>query len=408
MQSIKKLDFGKLESLWAPWAQSPSPQMAATGAPVAAAVKENYGWILHPWIDSIFVCGGLVWIFALLATNLVPGINHLDAKMLYSAFFFVFVVPHGMATILRVYDVPTTRKANGMKVALLAGGCLLLLIIGCLSAFWASMVARMALCFSFQHGLGQAYGIALIYCYKRKFYLTKWEKRIFSLVIQAGILHGVTTVLAQPHIRFAKMDLVPLFGFPSWINQICDITLVSAVLAFFIVLGRKFFVEKRLMPLPAILTIATGFLIYAILMPFAITLNAEGVSIPKAAQQAVGWLLVLYYLAHGLFHTPQYLVVTTAVQLKNRAWPESLPFSKIASQLFSPRAIKYYLTVYSIAWLYMCLSVPMGSLFNHIGLNQHPELWFLVFISCTNLHHYWTDSIIWRMKDKENLRLLIS
>src|SRR5262249_36969564 len=99
--------------------------------------------------------------------------------------------------------------------------------------------------------------------------------------------------------------------------------------------------------------------------------------------------------------------VTTAVHLKNR-WPEALPFSKIASQLFSLTALKYFITVYSIAWIYMLLSVYLGPAFKSIGINQHPELWYLVFISATNLHHYWSDAMVWKLKDKENLRLLVS
>ncbi len=411
MRSIFKLNSSFPLFRW-PWASpqlSPSvasaasqsvagsvatPQMNPSGAPA----QENYGWILHPGIDLMFVCGGFVWLFALLVA-VVPGFNSMDTQAcktfaLYT--YLIFAVPHGMASYLRVYDVKATRKASGIKVALLAGVALALVIIGCLSTFWASVVGRLALCFSFQHGLAQAYGISLLYCYKRKFYLTKWEKRIFFLVIQATLLLGVTNVLGDSTMTFAdkKLDnLIP--EFPKWVQQTCECAAVLAVLAFTTLMGRKYVVEKRLMPLPAILTIATGIFIYGFLLN-------------KVPQMRTSGLIVLYYLAHGLFHTPQYLAVTTSVALKNRDWPESLPYSKIASRLFSLTALKHFITLYCLAWTFMLLAPSLQIAMNNMGLIHHPELWALVWVSGMNLHHYWTDAIIWKLKDKDNLKLLIS
>jgi hypothetical protein len=365
------------------------------GGAAALQAQENYPWILHPAIDLIFVCGGLVWLFgAIFLSNLVH-VSTETGNMLYFVFFMVFVVPHGMATMVRIIDVPATRKASGLKVLLLGVLCFALMLFGCFSEFGASFVGRMALAFSFQHGLGQAYGISLIYCYKRKFYLSKVEKKIYWLTVQAGILLGVVVILGHPQIGFASAQLVPILpAFPAWVDRALDVTFGVSVLVFLGVLVRKYIREKQLMPLPALLTMGTGLFIFAIVIPHAAYIG--------------GWFAVLYYTAHGLFHTPQYLVVTTAAQLKNRGWPESLPLSKISSRLCSKTAFMYFLTVYSIAWVYMFSSTKAPAVMTSLGMVPHPELWYLAFISATNLHHYWTDALIWKLRDKDNMRLLIS
>jgi hypothetical protein len=378
----------------------PSPKLNPKPATVdGGQAPEPYGWFLHPVVDLILVCGGLVWIITLLmSSNILPDLTRADSKLTAIVSYLVlglFIVPHGMATYFRVYDVEATRKVSGKKVAYLALLCLGLAVIAGISPFWTSVIGRLTICLSFQHGFAQAYGIALIYCYKRKYFLNKTEKAFFYLIVQAGILLGTINCLSNNNLIILNSKMIPLFPvFPSWVIRASEWAMVSSVLAFAVVVARKYFVEKRMMPLPAILTTITSVYIFAFVMPGASRLG--------------GYFIVLYALAHGIFHTPQYLVVTTSVHLKNQGLPESLPVSQIARHVFSWTGFKYFLSLYSMAVIYMAGGALILVLSSRAGLTPPIDVTMVAFFSAMNLHHYFSDMIVWRLRDKENTALLLS
>jgi hypothetical protein len=362
-----------------------------------AAEHKNYGWILHPAIDVTLVCGGLIWIFALiLVSGIFPELSCPNSKPVYifsSIIYLLFAMPHSMATFLRVYNVKVTRQTVGIKVALLGVAATLTAIAATANPFLGSLIGRLTFCFSYQHFYAQAYGIGLLYCYKRNFILTPWEKRIYFLFIQSGILLGAVRTIGVPELNLFGLKLMQIWpAFPGWVDQLCQGLVVLGALAFGAMVARKWFVQRQLMPVPAIMTTLSAFFLFAILP-----------GVPAIG----GSLLVIYMLGHALFHTPQYLMVTTAVHLKNVGLPESVPFSKIGTQIFSRTALNYFLFLYAMAFivmffssLSMCLAAP------HMKVDL--TMLFFCYLIALNLHHYWTDAIIWRMKDKENRRLLLN
>jgi hypothetical protein len=101
-------------------------------------------------------------------------------------------------------------------------------------------------------------------------------------------------------------------------------------------------------------------------------------------------------------------VVTTAFHIKDRGLPEKIPFSKIFTQLWRPTAFKYFVFLYSMAFLVAVgFAYSLPKLHNFIP-SLTVEYAFFAYLCVFNLHHYWTDALIWRMKDKKTLNTLIA
>lgn len=360
--------------------------------------QQNYQWIMHPVIDLLLCCGGIIWLAAILMlTGLIPDLTNNSSKIVTNlAFgsFLLFVMPHQLATYLRVYDIKSTRDTMGKKVAILGVICLTLGILAVTSPFWASLVGRLTFAYSFQHFYAQAYGIALIYCYKRKYILSHVEKRMFSLLIQAGVWLGVLRMSINAEPSLGPIKLIRYWPqLPGWIINGAEIVLLSLAATFAFLLFKKWQASKQLIPMPAVLTILTAFFLFAYLP-----------SIPNIG----GALLVLYTIGHGFFHTPQYLVVTTAFHIKDRGLPSNTPASKIFTQLWRPTAFKYFIFLYSGAIL-LALGAGCGlQKLAHVVNGLTPEYAFFAYLCIFNLHHYWTDALIWRMKDKKTMSILLS
>ncbi len=361
--------------------------------------QANYRWILHPAIDILLCCGGAVWLTAFaMATGLIPDLANPTSPMVNVIFytsFALFVFPHQLATYMRVYDVKATRETMGAKIALLFLLALAIVAFSTISPLWASLIGRLTFAFSFQHFYAQAYGIALIYCYKRGYILNPSEKRTFSALIQAGIWFGIAMFCINGEPYILKIKLVRYWPpLPNWLTICCEIALFAVAATFIFVVIRKWILTKQFMPLPALLIIMTAFFLFAYLP-----------SLPTLA----GSLLVLYTIGHAFFHTPQYLVVTTAFHIKNHGLTENTPYSKILTQLWRPTAIKYFVFLYCSAALILLFvsSWLLPTLSSSISGMTAEKAWF-AWICFINLHHYWTDALIWRMKDKKTLNLLIA
>jgi hypothetical protein len=189
----------------------------------ANAGQSNYEWIMHPAIDIFLCCGGMLWLAAIvILTGLVPDLSNNSSKLVTTlafASFVLFVMPHQLATYIRVYDIKATRDAMGVKVALLGLFCLGLGVVAVLSPFWASLVGRLTFAFSFQHFYAQAYGIALIYCYKRKYIFTLNEKRLFSALIQAGVWLGSARLAINAEPSLGPINPQHWWSFISFVHH---------------------------------------------------------------------------------------------------------------------------------------------------------------------------------------------
>ncbi|HIN66066.1 MAG TPA: hypothetical protein EYM95_15625, partial [Candidatus Obscuribacterales bacterium] len=252
--------------------QEPSPatdakQLAeptsSEGAAATAKALGPYPWILNPVIDLLFVCGGAFWL-CYLGLSLTHFGYGFDGNIPAQAFFALSVIGlhifgdgHQPATLFRVYGSKVTRDAIGKPVAVIAFIALLAglstLYIHATTAFFIKLV----LAWGFQHQLAQSYGIALVYCYKRKYFLNNVEKKIMKFMVDATMVYLIIRMFALKDFgTFKLLNLydVPFYAFlPEWLCSASLIVLQASVVLFVGMVVRKYVKEKALMPVPALL-----------------------------------------------------------------------------------------------------------------------------------------------------------
>jgi hypothetical protein len=357
---------------------------AASGAnTVKAGGTAPYPWILHPVIDILFVCGGLLWLG--IAGYYTFGM-HIDARtalclgLLCSLFTTTM---HQPATLFRVYKSPRTRKQVGKIVTLWGVVVIALAIPGLFSQTFTSFLLLATFAWSNQHLLAQSYGIVLIYCYKRNYILSKSEKQSLLMVINSTIVYLIVRLFSQP-----LTNRPAIYGTQSaWLGQLPDIFLTGATVAlqiatvwFAFLVVRKWKKEGKIFPLPALLTLCTSLMIPAI--------------------SASGPLFGLFI--QNLFHSAQYNVVTLAYYLKERGLPENVPVSQIHTQLLKKPAINYFCFL-MIVGVSIAVFLPVSLAF--IGFQTTA---YTVCYCAWNMHHYFADAAIWKLRDPEVRKLLVS
>lgn len=337
----------------------------------------------------LFVCGGLVWIFGLLMwAGLIP--NAPTSSFMTTASItalILFAMPHQTATYLRVYDSKTTSKRLGKLVAFFAVVCLFLGGVAMISPYWASIIGRITLGFSFQHFYAQAYGIVLLYCYKRGFFLDKLEKNTLHSLTYAGIFSAVTNVFVRPNLNVAGFELIPVMALPLIVRTICDVAVGGLALMFAALMVKRWIKTRQLIPWPAVLSLVSCFLFLGYLERYAS-------------------FLAIAILGQGLFHSPQYLVVTLSYHIKERM-PVTVSYAKVWTQVFKPVGLKYLAFVLGAGWILSTLITP----FLQRSLNDlttFPAMGACAWYCAINLHHYISDACIWKMRDKQTLQTLVA
>jgi hypothetical protein len=339
---------------------------------------------MNPAIDMVLVCGGFFWFLA--ACYLVVGVK-LDpqtALLLSIAGNVFFTDAHQPATLYRVYSCARTRKQVGVPVT--AWGVLVIALGGAalFSGPFTSLLLNITVAWSMQHLLAQSYGISLIYCYKRQYFMTEREKQSLWLLIH--------TLLVFLLIRWFSVSPTKqlTFGFylpewqvlPEWVMTTAGIAVQLSVLYFVGMVVRKWVRERKLFPIPALVVVLTT------------------VSVPIMFGGSRGNAIIGIFM-QNFFHSAQYIVVTTAYFLKEKGLPEGVPFSKIATQLWSKRCLSYFGFVLLLG---LVLAVALPAALSTVGFAHTAAIAYCVL----NLHHYVTDAMIWKMRDPTVRKLLVA
>jgi hypothetical protein len=358
-----------------------------------AVASDPYPWILHPVIDMLFCCGGFL---CLLLTIIVAGgfgqtadLNRswLGLALLYLNIGGQYIIAssHQPATLWRVYVSKSTRETIGPFVTLSG---LLFLACGIYALFnrdFTGILVRVTLAWSVQHTLAQAYGVALIYCLKRKYYLSQRERNIFYWMFQTGLVYLVVRMFT--YTNFLQGDLyglrLPILGpLPQCICATALLIFQLNTLLFAGMVIRKWWRDKVVMPMPALATTIMAFatLSFTFVLPAAFV-----IFIPT------------------FYHASQYLVVTTAYYLKERGLPEDTSPSRIAKLLASNVVFNYIVIVAATGAL---LYIGLPRLLYEVGFDK--SVCLCVVYCIFNLHHYMTDAAIWRIRDPQVRRLLVA
>ncbi len=365
---------------------APPPESGAA----KSASEAPYPWILHPVIDSLFCCGGFLWILFFVVqmgfrADLTTGATGITLLLLNALGQIFFSDAHQPATLWRVYLSKRTRDSVGAFVTLCG---VITLAIGAYGLFSPSFTAGLVvvtLAWSIQHLFAQAYGVSLIYCYKRGYMMSKNERDIFYYLFQTGLAFCLIRMFTYQ--SFAQKELyglkTPFWGpLPEWLFYLTLVVFQINVLMFVGMIVRKRLKEKKLFPLPALATACT-----ALMLPLF------------NKWEPIAFVIFI----QTFYHSSQYIVVTTAYYLKERGLPENVPFSRISS-LLTKKVVFKYMGAITLLGLFFYVGLPL--ILTHVGFDR--AVAYCVVYCVFNLHHYVTDAAIWRMKDPVVRKLLVS
>ena len=359
-----------------------------------SATEAPYRWILSPFVDIFFGCGGLMWcLLAVYATSYVAfgqgssdtQQNFLVAMAALGIGGLAIADMHNCATFVRLYETKEIR--NGLPWITKAGP---FLIAGAL--FFSlyppviSLLAKVYLLLVAQHFTAQTYGIALIYCFKRGYQMSENDKLLLKWLLRATMFVAVIRQLSLS--EYSKTTIFGVtaydwFIMPDHANYFSMFIFVGVAITFCYNTMRKAVLHNQFLPAPVVLLLVTTI----------------GIFIAGADLLGQMWLFV-----PAFFHASQYLVVTTSYNLKRQGLPEGVQMKEIVTQLGSRTNIEYWsLLLFISLFLYAALPILITSV-TGLGFEYAFGMVFVV----VNLHHFAADHAIWRLRDPRIRQLLVA
>jgi hypothetical protein len=355
----------------------------------------RYPWIINRPFDFFFVCGGAVWI--LLAINYlclgwkVPDSAAYGEPLPRLLMVLILIAQHitadahNAATYMRIYGSQEDRERFHFHGKWLALSCIPIFLVGINFPGIGCAFLYIYLITTFWHYAAQTFGISLIYCLKQGYFLKSHEREIFRwfiLAMSAVILVRLLTFREFAPNYFMGVNM-PFWGpLPECIFYTVTAAFIALSVAFAFVIAKKFLLERKMIPYPALLGVSTIILI--------------GFSTGTA--NALVWLYV-----PGFFHGSQYLAVCLSYYIKERNLPEHVAGSHISSLVLSPIGLKYLGTVILVgAFLYVVIPHICQSLGYNFAMVAG------VVLATVNYHHYITDAAIWRLRDPRCRQILLA
>ena len=353
------------------------------------AADRSYGWILHPVVDLLFCCGGLVWIlFAIHYFVLGPHATNIQAQTLLtaSALGTIFLgETHTVASLVRLYGEKRFEKNFSLYTCLITLALSALALVACSNKDLPPILAKVYLLIVSQHFTKQTYGIVLLYCMKRNFKMGVWDKRLLACLMQATMVFAIVRQLTYKSWSGGEFlgQTIPFWGpLPEWIFVACSLWLAASAGLLLARMAFRYQNKNEVFPLPALMLTITGVAI------FVCGSNLTGTL----------WLYV-----PAFFHGSQYLVVTTSVYLKEQGELQKVPPQKICSLLTQQKALRYFgfLIIAAIA-----LFIGIPHLLQQFGFSYIMAV--TAIFTTVQFHHVIVDHAIWRMKDKSTRDLLLA
>ena len=319
----------------------------------------------------------------------IPTEFHTPSQMFLITMMFlsqhIFADSHNTATYMRIWGSPDDRERFKFYRTWLVYSCIPIFVLGLLKPDFTSALVYLYLITVFWHYAAQTFGISLIYCYKRGYYLKNWEKEIFRWFILS--MSGYVIIRFLTYQTFSPRNFygvpIPFWGpLPEVLFNAAQFIFYILTFLFIFVVLKKFIMEKKLIPLPSVLLV--------------LTVSCLGLS--KDTSNAMMWFYV-----PGFFHGSQYLAVCLSYYLKEKGMPEGMSTWDIAKVAATAPGLKYVGTVI-LTGCFFYVGIP--HFFMQLGFD-YAMVGGLV-LGVVNYHHFITDAAIWRLRDKRCRELLLA
>lgn len=330
------------------------------------SADERKVFFVNPAVDFL-VIGGLS-IFGAIAMTFLRG-RSFNADAWAFALMWIVNWPHFAATSFRLYRSRASLAqypATAFGVPLLVGG------MAAAAMIWPERIApafvKLFTLWSPFHFSGQTLGLSLLYARRAGWTVGRLERAAFSGFIFATylwlILVQETSVVPETFgaVRFARL------GLPSWMATAALAALHVMGPVLLLIYARACSAQRRIIP-PIVLLPAVAQYIWFI----------------------VGWNLPLFNVFVPLFHSLQYLLIAWAVQLKERM--DERGATPSAGFVLKESVLWGLLNVALGAVLFWAL--PRGVALLGVPL----ALTLPVLGAAVQIHHFFVDGVIWKLRN---------
>ncbi len=354
----------------------------------AVASEKPHPWIIHPVADFLFCCGGFpLFLYALfLAGARIDVVTPVGISLwfLYIIGLHFFQDSHGVASWYRILTNKETFSAIKyyfVTISIVGAIALVPLMTNHTFLEWG---VRLSFILGFYHWLAQSYGVSLIYCFKRGYFLNNNEKRILHAVFQSLTLYtwarlGTSIESGQFELGQAKVLFVPFL--PDWTYAATQFAFEACLLLFVGMVVLKYVRTRALYPLPALVLLASTVVFYT-LTPIMFSLLA-------------------YFLA-AYYHASQSWCVTTSFYWKNRGLPAGVTYSTIW-KVFHKRATWGYFALLMVFTELIFRVLPRIIALGGINLTVCFAAVAVVF----SIHHFLSDAAIWKLRNPKFRKMLV-
>lgn len=336
---------------------------AAAGAPTKQPL-----YFVHPVVDYALIGG--VSILAFLGLSLFHDGSRTPALWTLSG-ILVWIInwPHFSATSYRLYNSRANLGQYPVTAVVVP-----VLLVGAVVGSFASPegVAPWLVClfaiWSPYHFSGQSVGITLIYARRAGFKVGRWERLAISGFIFGTFL--VQTALTHTGQRPGNFYSVsyPVLGLPLWVASTLRVWMWVCGAAYLFFVVRWCVRNRRVLPPIVLLPAAAQFVWFVI-----------------------GWRVPAFNEFVPFFHALQYMLIAWMMQLGERA------------AVTMPEKPKRFMVSESARWI--ILNVIGGAflfwLLPRLGARAGFELPFAtaVILSAVQIHHFFVDGVIWKLKN---------
>ncbi len=335
---------------------------------------------------NAFVDFGMIGLFSILMWGLTFHFygSREVVGIIAIASYLIWVVnhPHFMATNFRLYH----SKENILQypiTALVIPWVILLFTFSALSSpdFVAPLYIKILLIWSPYHFSGQTIGICLLYARRAGFPVGRLERFTLSNFIYGTFLMSA----ARAEVALSASELVATnyfgirqirIGLPPIIWQVLAVWMALNGIAFLCLITVNCWQNNRKLP-PIVFFPALTQFVWFVLGPGVNT----------------------FYQFVPFFHSLQYMLIAWAMQLK-----EKMDLKKIepSRSYVAWESIRWFV-ITTIAGGVFFYAIPKGAhlfLANGSGTGPSYDFVYGVIIAAIQIHHFFVDGVIWKLKQK--------